>query len=222
MRDSASPFLPLMVACMVIVLDLSAGAVASIHPVGELDGMPSELRSSNPPALMCGLDPCPPKDRSPTHSPLDAGAQVQEFGWWLEFWSDADYNGMDDRLQLVLSGQRESVSKTAITGDDGRLTVAIIVHYAWHPGPSDIAALIDAISAHGWEDDGSWFMPMDHLDAIVLDHVPISALIGVWELDGVMLVEEQNVIVPYLAESARGSKVRNSGLYDGDPRVCCV
>ena len=216
MRDSASPFLPLMVACMVIVLDLSAGAVASIHPVGELDGMPSELRSSNPPALMCGLDPCPPKDRSPTHSPLDAGAQVQEFGWWLEFWSDADYNGMDDRLQLVLSGQRESVSKTAITGDDGRLTVAIIVHYAWHPGPSDITALIDAISAHGWEDDGSWFMPMDHLDAIVLDHVPISALIGVWELDGVMLVEEQNVIVPYLAESARGSKVRNSGLYDGD------
>jgi len=214
MRERASPFMPLIAACMVIALDLSVGVVASIHPVGELDGTPSEPRSSEPPALMCGLDPCPPKDRSPTHSPPDAEPPVQEFGWWLEFWSDADYNGMDDRLQLVLSGQRESVSKTAITGDDGRLTVAIIVHYAWHPGPSDIAALVDAISAHGWEDDGSWFMPMDHLDAIVLDHVPVSALIDIWELDGIMLVEEQNVIVPYLASATRGSKVRTSDVYD--------
>ena len=57
-------------------------------------------------------------------------------------------------------------------------------------------------------------MPMDHLDAIVLDHVPVSALIDVWGLDGVMLVEEQNVIVPYLDKATRGSKVRVSELYD--------
>ncbi len=214
MRDRASPFMPLIAACMVIALDLSVGAVASIHPAGGLDDVSSEPRSIDPPTLMCGLEPCPPKDRLPTHSPLDAGPQVQEFGWWLEFWSDADNNGMDDRLQLILSGQRESVSKTAVTGDDGLLTVAIIVHYAWHPGPSDTTALVDVISAHGWADESSWFMPMDHLDAIVLDHVPVSALIDVWGLDGVILVEEQNVIVPYLDKATRGSKVRTSGVYD--------
>ena len=192
MRDRASPFTPLLAACMIIVLDLSVGAVASIHPEGGLGDVLSEPHSDEHPTLVCGLDPCPPKDRSPTHSPPDAGPPVQEFGWWQVFWSDGDSNGMDDRLQSILAGQRESVSKTAIIGDDGRLTVAIIVHYAWHPGPSDIAALVDAISAHGWESGGSWFMPMDHLDAIVLDHVPVSALIDVWGLDGVMLVEEQN------------------------------
>ncbi len=214
MRDRASPFTPLLAACMIIVLDLSVGAVASIHPEGGLDGMLSEPHSDDPPTLVCGLDPCLPKDRSPSHSPHDAEPPIQEFGWWQVFWSDADSNGMDDRLQSVLAGQRESVSKTAIIGDDGRLTVAIIVHYAWHPGPSDIAALVDAISAHGWESGGSWFMPMDHLDAIVLDHVPVSALVDVWGLDGVMLVEEQNVIVPYLDKATRGSKVRVSELYD--------
>jgi subtilisin family serine protease len=199
---------------MIIVLDLSVGAVASIEPEGGFDDVLSELHADELHTLMCGLDPCSLKDRSPTHSPPDAGPPVQEFGWWQVFWSDADSNGMDDRLQSVLVGQRESVSKTAITGDDGRLTVAIIVHYAWHPGPTDIAALIDAISAHGWESEGSWFMPMGHLDAIVLDHVPVSALIDVWGLDGVILVEEQNVIVPYLDKATRGSKVRTSGLYD--------
>ena len=38
---------------------------------------------------------------------------------------------------------------------------------------------------------------MDILDSIVLDHVPVGALIEIWQLDGVVMVEEQN-IVPFL------------------------
>ena len=50
--------------------------------------------------------------------------------------------------------------------------------------------------------DGSWFMVMDHLDAIVLDHVPVT-LIDIWKLE-VVLVEEQSVIVPYLDKATKG------------------
>ena len=57
-------------------------------------------------------------------------------------------------------------------------------------------------------------MVMDHLVAIVLDHVPVSSLIGIWGLEGVVLVEEQNVIVPYLNLATKGSKVRASDVYD--------
>ena len=128
-----------------------------------------------------------------------------DFGWWYDFWSDSDSNGIDDRLQQIIEGERESVSKTSIIGQDGRSTVAIIVHYAWHPGTTDIDSLREVIESHGWENEGSWFMPMDHLDAIVLDHVPVSSLLEILSLDGVVLVEEQTVISPYLDKATKGS-----------------
>ena len=62
-------------------------------------------------------------------------------------------------------------------------------------------------------------MVMDHLDAIVLDHVPVISLIDIWKLEGVVLVEEQSVIVPYLDKATKGSKVRTSGVYDETLRV---
>lgn len=218
MPRRSSTSMPLLMALMVVLLDLSSGVVSGIGDVEGVEVASLEASVDTVPVLKCGMETCPDKDRLPNHSPIDATPQVLEFGWWNEFWSDSDSNGMDDRLQFILSGQRESVSKTAILGEDGRLTVAIIVHYAWHPGPSDIEALRDVISSHGWKDGGSWFMVMDHLDAIVLDHVPVSSLIDIWGLDGVMLIEEQNVIVPYLDKATRGSKVRTSGVYDDSIR----
>ena len=90
--------------------------------------------------------------------------------------------------------------------------MAIIVHYAWHPGTTDIDSLREVIESHGWVNEGSWFMPMDHLDAIVLDHVPVSSLLEILSLDGVVLVEEQNVNSHYIDKATKRSKERLSEL----------
>jgi len=206
-------FFPFAIAILVFLLDVPIGA-AHVPDVENSDSAVFfEGETPTIPSLICGEEECQ-KELNPTHTPLNSSPPAMEFGWWNGFWSDSDSNGFDDRLQLIVAGERESVSVTSIVGDDGRGTVAIIVHYAWHPGVLDIDSLKGVIEQHGWEKEDSWFMVMDHLDAIVLDHVPVSSLIDIWSLDGVVLVEEQSVIVPYLDKATRGSKVRTSGVYD--------
>ena len=213
MKTSKGKLTPLLVALLVFLLDVPIGSAyisdAQDAPLEEVIG---EIPPSIPP-LVCSEHECN-KDWSLEHTPVDSTPPTMEFGWWEDFWSDSDSNGFDDRLQMILAGERESVSLTSIIGSDGRPTVAIIVHYAWHPGPTDIESLSSTIESHGWKSDGSWFMVMDHLDAIVLDHVPVISLIDIWKLEGVVLVEEQSVIVPYLDKATKGSKVRTSGVYD--------
>ena len=178
-----------------IVFDLSSGVGAQIQNL-ELENIP-EIDDLNVeiPELMCGNFVCEQKDRSPSHTPIDAGNPVQEYEWWHDYWNDHDNNGMDDDLQLIIDGQKDSQSTTSIVGVDGRNTVAIIIHYAWHPGQSDIDKVKSTLEKYEWEEETSWFMPMEILDNIVLDHVPISSLIELWSLDGVVLIEEKNVLV---------------------------
>ena len=213
MERSSSKLSPFVVAILVFLLDVPIG---SAHvPDSEEITLDTSIGEISPiiPPLVCGEKMCN-KDWFLEHTPIDSSPPSMEFGWWNDFWSDSDSNGFDDRLQLIVADERESVSVTSIIGSDGRPTVAIIVHYAWHPGPSDIDSLKMALEGHGWDPEGSWFMVMDHLDAIVLDHVPVISLIDIWQLNGVVLVEEQSVIVPYLDKATKGSKVRTSGVYD--------
>ena len=105
-------------------------------------------KSPSIPPLVCSEHACN-KDWSLEHTPVDSTPPTMEFGWWEDFWSDSDSNGFDDRLQMILAGERESVSLTSIIGSDGRPTVAIIVHYAWHPGPTDIESLEARLSRMG-------------------------------------------------------------------------
>ena len=189
MSKGSRSIAPLFVAILVFFLDVPVGS-ASVMGGSDLEIIEEFVEpDSILPPLICDGVICPEKEPSPNFSPIDSRPAVMEHGWWDNFWSDEDSNGFDDRLQLIVSGERESVSKTTIMGEDGRFTVAIIVHYSWHPGNSDINALRSVISAHGWDAEGSWFMVMDHLDSIVLDHVPVSSLIEIWQLDGVVLVE---------------------------------
>ncbi|HIG33568.1 MAG TPA: hypothetical protein EYQ11_01620 [Candidatus Poseidoniales archaeon] len=213
MARSPRKLFPLAIAILFFLLDVPIGAAHV--PDGENTNSAVVIEEVSPsiPAFLCGVEECL-KDRDLDYTSLDSSPPAMEFGWWHGFWSDSDSNGFDDRLQLIVAGERESVSVTSIIGDDGRGTVAIIVHYAWHPGDSDIDSLRKIIGQHGWEEEESWFMVMDHLDAIVLDHVPVSSLVDIWSLEGVVLVEEQNVIVPYLDKATKGSKVRESGIYD--------
>ena len=201
-----------------IVFDLSVGVGAQIQNY-EIENISNEDITNKDalnldiPQLICGNDICNKKDRSPDYTPADAGIPVQEYGWWYDYWHDHDQNGMDDDLQMIIDGQKDSQSTTSIVGLDGKNTVAIIIHYAWHPGQTDIEKVKSVLVKHGWKEETSWFMPMEILDNIVLDHVPVSSLVELWSLDGVVLIEQQNVLVPYLDKATKGSKVRASSLY---------
>ena len=214
MSQSARKFVAILVGMLILVMDTTAGAVSNPDAGSPTDEFVLESGNDLETPTYCGASNCIGKDRLPNHTPIDSRPPVLDFGWWMDYSYDANKDGMDDRLQLIQSNDRESISKTAIMGDDGRMTVAIIVHYAWHPGNSDIEAIRGVLFENGWFEDGSWFMVMDHLDAIVLDHVPVNALDSILSLDGVILVEEQNVIVPHLDKAARGSKVRSSAVYE--------
>ena len=203
----------ILVGISIILLDISLGVSANIVNTDDRYDEKLVHISDEEDITYCDELRCVSKNNIAISRFPDSGEAVLEAGWWTRFWSDIDNDGIDDRLELIMKGDRESVSKTSIVAEDGRLTVAIIVHYAWHPGNTDASNLVEIISKHGWERDGSWFMRMDHLDAIVLDHVPVSSLLEIWQLEGVVLIEEQNVIVPYLDKATKASKVRSSDIY---------
>ncbi len=214
MREDWSGRQSILAALMLILLDFSGGATAG-EAHGEMapeDGI-SEIADKQIPPLYCGDEVCELKDRAPYLPPHNVEWPVQEPGWWFAYWYDQDNNGMDDRLQWIISGERESVSTSAILGDDGRMTVAIFVDYAWHPGSDDIDRLKEVLAEHGWEEYGSYFRTVEIIDTVIIEHVPVSSLIDILMLEGVVLVEQQNVLVPYLNTAPRGSKVRDSDVY---------
>ena len=214
MRGDWSGRQSVLAALMLILLDFSGGATAVV-PSENIDAGEFEIDISDdsPPPLYCGDVICEAKDRTPYLPPYDVDWPVQEPGWWFEYWYDLDNNGMDDRLQWIISGERDSVSTSAIMGEDGRMTVAIFVDYAWHPGTDDINRLKGVLMDHGWEEYGSYFRTVEIIDTVIVEHVPVSSLVDILMLDGVVLVEQQNVLVPYLNTAARGSKVRDSDVY---------
>ena len=143
MNHSSNLRLPLIVVALLLVMDFSLGASAFVHVPEDTDESTEIAVLSDsrlPPPLMCGGEECPEKDRLPGTPPVDSGWPVEDPGWWFGYWYDLDSNGMDDRLQRIIAGERTSVSTTSITGLDGLPTVAIVVDYSWHPGQSDIDA----------------------------------------------------------------------------------
>jgi subtilisin family serine protease len=163
------------------------------------------------PPLMCGDDLCPRPTRM-----IDRGdrASQEPDMWWLSYGPDLDWNGMDDRLQRVLAGH-ESISPTAIIGPDGRKTVAIVVDYAWAPNEVEVAALVTVLNDHGWigPDAGAWFQVMTLIDSVVVDKVPVSALMDIYALPGVVVVEMQNVMVPFNGVASEAARAMPSEVY---------
>ena len=212
---------PMLVVMLMLVLDLSVG-VSAIVP--SEDDSNQHLNEENEdllqplddeiPLLICGEEACPEKFLGIGFPPWDASPAVEEPYWWMNFNTDKDSNGMEDSLQYMIAGQKESHSATAILGDDGRMTTAIIVGFSWHPGETDLQKLKEILTRHGWEEEGSWFFPVDYIDSIVIDHVPVSSLIEIWQQEGVVMIEEQDKIVSYLSVATRGSKVQTSDVYD--------
>ena len=108
------------------------------------------------------------------------------------------------------SSPEESQSTTAIIGADGRNTVAIVVDYAWHPGQEEVDELVALLQSHGWDDEGSWFQVMDSIDSIVVDHVPVSALLEIHAIESVVVVEMQNVMYPTLESANPATRIQPS------------
>ena len=212
---------PMLVVILMLVLDLSVG-VSAIVPSEEnynqhLDEDNEDLLQvidDGIPALICDNEICPEKFLGIGFPPWDASPAVEEPYWWMNFNTDRDSNGMEDSLQYMIAGGKESHSATAILGNDGRMTTAIIVGYSWHPGETDLQKLKEILVNHGWEEEGSWFFPVEYIDSVVIDHVPVSSLIEIWQQDGVVMIEEQDKIVSYLSVATRGSKVQTSEVYD--------
>ncbi len=163
------------------------------------------------PPLMCGDELClrPVRD-------IDRGDRIsaEEVQWWQSYGPDLDWNGMDDRLQRVLAGA-ESVSPTAIIGPDGRKTVAIVVDYAWRANDAEIETLRAVLDAHGWvgEDGGAWFQQLTDIDSVAVDKVPVSALMDLYSMHGVVVIEMQNVMIPSNDVAAKASRARPSDVY---------
>ena len=139
---------------------------------------------------------------------------TEEYGWWFAYGPDSNFDGMDDRLEQVIAGL-ESQSPTAIIGADGRKTVAIVVDYAWHPGQEEVDELVALLQSHGWDSEGSWFQVMDSIDSIVVDHVPVSALLEIHAIESVVVVEMQNVMYPTLESANPATRIQPSDVYSG-------
>ncbi|RPG71319.1 MAG: hypothetical protein CBD52_005120 [Euryarchaeota archaeon TMED192] len=195
----------LLLSVLIIIMDASSGAT-SFENI-------SEFNHEDDYNTSCDEGWCRSDKIKHSDAPGDAGLAVEAYGWWESYGRDSDSDGMDDRLESILTGVSESISPTAIIGPDGRKTVAIVVDYAWHPGETDAESLRSVLMKHGWLEESSWFFQMDILDSIVLDRVPVSSLPDILSLPGVILIEQQNVLEPYLATATYASKVRGSSVY---------
>ena len=175
----------------------------------------------SPPIMVDGIPPlicengevCPTPLRTPV-APIGSWS-AEEAEWWFAYGPDLDWNGMDDRLQYILAGVYPSQSPTAITAEDGRLTVAVIIDFAWHPQEAEISAVEEILFSHGWvgEDGGATMFTVGELDSIIVDKVPQSALLDLYHLNGVVVIEQQNVMVPTLEVAAKAVKARASEEY---------
>lgn len=198
-------------AVLMLVLMLATSAGAMVAPPNEAPSIPTV---EGLPPVMCGDDLCPFPDRWPDRQGRPA---AEEYGWWARYGPDLDGNGMDDRLQRVLDGM-PSDSTTSILDATGRSTVAVVIDFAWHPRAEDIEAVRALLSAYGWvsETGGAWFDVPESLDAIVVDRVPVDALIPLWKLNGVVVVEMQNVLAPTNEVAAKAARARDSDVYAGE------
>lgn len=201
----------LLFALLVLLADVSGGLLS--NPVAATDVADHEapIMVDGLPPLMCGEDLC---ERPTRMIDRDDRASSEPDMWWLTYGPDLDWNGMDDRLQRVLAGQ-ESISPTAVMGPDGRKTVAIVVDFAWAPNEVEVQALTSILDNHGWlgVEGGAWFQVMNSIDSVVVDKVPVSALMEIYHLPGVVVVEMQNVMVPFNGVASEAARAMPSDVY---------
>ena len=219
--DRTALLLVLVMLVPSITLAFTSFSQDSLLAAESIDSPTSSSAVPQPPILVDGLPPlycsddviCPTPVRLPD-IPADSWTH-EEHQWWFRYGPDDDWNGMDDRLQYILADVYPSQSPTAIIADDGRLTVAIIIDFAWHPEEREMAQVREILLEHGWVDQegGAAFFTVGEIDSIIVDKVPQSALMDLYHLEGVVVIEQQNVMVPSMAVASRSIKARISENY---------
>jgi len=209
----------MLAPCITLVFS-SAGQSSSLGTQSD-DAQTSTSPIPQPPILVEGLPPlfcseteiCPTPVRLP-EIPVDSWSH-EDHQWWFRYGPDLDWNGMDDRLQYILADVYPSQSPTAIIGDDGRLTLALVIDFAWHPEERELAQVREILLEHGWvgEEGGARFFTVGEIDSIIVDKVPQSALMDIYHLEGVVVIEQQNVMVPSMAVASKAIKARSSETY---------
>ena len=209
----SNPRQALFLVLLMLLLPLASQsqAIDNTPVIEEPTHAPPILVEGLPP-LVCGEELC---DRPLRMFDRDGREAHREYGWWQAYGPDLDWNGMDDRLQRVMGGM-ESISPTSILGPDGRKTVAIVVDYAWYPTFDERDELISVLKEHGWigMKEGAFFEVIESIDAIAVDKVPVSALMDIYHLEGVVVVEMQNVMVPFNDVATRAALTRSSAEYN--------
>ena len=208
----SNPRQALFLVLLMLLLPMASQvqAIQTLPEIQEPTHAPPTLVEGLPP-LMCGEELC---DRPLRMFDRDGRPAHMEYGWWQAYGPDLDWNGMDDRLQRVMSGL-DSMSPTAIIGPDGRKTVAIVVDYAWNPTDVEEDNLRSTLESHGWvgQEQGAFFETIRSIDAIAVDKVPVSALMDIYHLNGVVVIEMQNVMVPSNDVASRAATARPSADY---------
>ena len=117
-------------------------------------------------------------------------------------------------LAAILDGV-ESWSLDSIIGPDGRRTVAVVVDFAWAPGDAEERALEAILRSHGWvgPEAGARMIAYTSIDSISIDKVPISALIPIRLMEGVVVLEMQNIMVASMNVASKAVKAVSSGEY---------
>ena len=234
-RKHAFAVLPLLILLLSslspLLLTMGVEAEDDATVVDAWGTRPAQLVDGLPPLLCESGTPCDIPARMPT---VPVGATSAESSqWWFSFGPDVDANGFDDRLQDVLAGNGSSPSPTAILAPDGRMTVALVIDYAWHPEVAEKSALETVLRSHGWvgADGDAKLFTVSNLDSVIVDKVPQSALLELWRMPGVVVVEMQDVIEPFLDFAAPATLSRQSSTYahsahaygyDGDGVVIAV
>ena len=85
--------------------------------------------------------------------------------------------------------------------------------YAWNPTDVEEDNLRSTLESHGWVGQGQAFETIRSIDAIAVDKVPVSALMDIYHLNGVVVVEMQNVMVPSNDVASRAATARPSANY---------
>jgi hypothetical protein len=174
---------------MFLIADLGAFTTASAT---NLDQEEQTIIQFAEPIFIDGLPPLMCEDgycQRPLRMIDRDGRDASEAdGWWQGYGPDLDWNGMDDRLQRVLVGS-DSISPTAIIGEDGRKTVAIVVDFAWHPDEVD-----------------QWYLGV-YADAVEWVQMPNTRGMSQWADGGIVATK------PYVSAAAYIHKMSN---YCGD------
>ena len=82
-------------------------------------------------------------------------------------------------------------------------------------GEEEVDEVSRLLQSHGWDSEGSWFQVMDSIDSIVVDHVPVSALLEIHAIESVVVVEMQNVMYPTLESANPATRIQPSDVYSG-------